>query len=80
MRSDDWALLLGRVLIGALFVPSGLAKLLGFGAFAASLASKGLPFPEGWAGLAIAGELGGGLLIVLGAEARLALKRRSLSF
>src|SRR5690349_881101 len=71
LRPDDWALLLGRILIGALFVPSGFSKLVGFGAFTASLASKGLPVPELWAALAVAAELGGGLLIVLGAETRL---------
>ena len=70
MRSDDGALLLGRILIGALFVPSGFAKLVGFSAFAASLTSKGLPFPEAWAALAVVTELGGGLLIVVGAEIR----------
>jgi putative oxidoreductase len=72
IRSDDWALLLGRLFVGALFVPSGFGKLVAFNAFAASLASKGLPVPEAWAALAVAFELGGGLLVVLGAFTRMA--------
>ena len=42
-RSEDAALLFGRLLIAALFLPSGFNKLMTFSAFAASLAAKGLP-------------------------------------
>ena len=46
-RLNDRALLLGRLLLAALYLPSGISKLLGFGAFAASLGAKGLPYSEG---------------------------------
>ena len=39
-RSDDAALLLGRLLIAALLLPSGIEKLLGFSKFAASLSGS----------------------------------------
>ena len=44
-RSEDAALLLGRLFIAALFLPSGFAKLMAFSTFAASLAAKGVPYP-----------------------------------
>lgn len=69
-RTNDAALLLGRLAIGALFFPSGLGKVLAFSAFAASLASKGLPYPEVLAALAVAAELGGGLALILGLQTR----------
>jgi len=52
-RTQDAALLVGRLLMAALFLPGGIAKALAFSAFAASLADKGLPFPEVWAAAAV---------------------------
>ena len=69
-RTNDAALLLGRLLVAALFVPGGFNKLVAFPGFAASLAAKGLPYPEVWAVLAVAAELGGGLAVLLGFQAR----------
>jgi putative oxidoreductase len=69
-RTNDAALLLGRLLMAALFVPGGFSKLTAFSAFAASLAAKGLPYPEIWAALAVAAELGGGLAVLLGFQTR----------
>ena len=43
-RSQDGALLLGRLFVAALFLPSGLNKLLTFSSFAASLGAKGVHF------------------------------------
>ena len=43
VKSDDLILLLGRVALGAIFVKSGLQKLMALGAFAASLAGRGVP-------------------------------------
>ena len=54
---NDTALLLGRPLLAALFLPSGFSKAVGFGAFSASLASKGLPYSEAWAAAAVAIEV-----------------------
>ena len=65
-RGDDLALLVGRVLIAALFLPSGFIKLMSFSKFAASLAAKGLPYPEVWAVLAVAVELLGPLALIVG--------------
>ena len=52
-RTEDAALLTGRLLMAALFLPGGIMKALGFSAFAASLADKGLPSPELWAAAAV---------------------------
>jgi putative oxidoreductase len=56
-RIDDAALLGGRVLMTALFLPSGFLKLLDFPGFVASLGTKGLPMPLGWAIVAVGIEV-----------------------
>jgi putative oxidoreductase len=65
-RSDDVALLVGRLLMASLFLPSGFYKATEFGRFSASLVGKGLPYPELWAFAATAAELGGAIALVLG--------------
>jgi putative oxidoreductase len=67
---QDVVSLVGRVLLASLFVPAGFGKIGGFERTVASIASKGLPLPEVGAALAIAVELGGGLMLVLGWKAR----------
>ena len=53
-RCQPLLMLLGRLAIGALFLPSGFGKLTTLGTFAQSLAAKGVPaamayFPfSGW--------------------------------
>ena len=59
----DGAALVGRLLLAALFVMSGFNKIGG-------IASKGLPMPQVLAGLAVAIELVGGILLVVGWKAR----------
>ena len=75
LRTDglttDVALLTARLFIGVCFVIHGLGKLglVGSGnlnGFAGWLKSLGLPFPELQARLAMAAEIGGGLLITFG--------------
>jgi putative oxidoreductase len=62
--------LLGRVLIGLPFLMSGFGKLAAYGATTAYIGSVGLPMASlGWA-IAVAFEIGGGLLLVLGFRAR----------
>jgi len=62
-----------RVVFGALMVVHGLQKLMaGHAAFAASVAAMGVQKPELIAWLVIAGELGLGTLLVLGALTRVA--------
>jgi putative oxidoreductase len=65
-RSEDLALFLGRLFVAALFLPSGFNKLMNFSAFAASLASKGMPYPEIVAGLLVAAEFLGPLALIVG--------------
>lgn len=67
----DLALLIGRVAIGACFVTHGLGKLglVGSGnmeGFVGWLKSLGVPYAEIQARLAMASEIGGGILLALG--------------
>lgn len=62
--------LLGRILIGAPFVLSGMSKLASHDATVAYIGSIGLPLPQlGWL-IAIAVELGGGALLLSGYRVR----------
>ena len=62
--------LIGRLLIGLPFLMSGIGKLTTYAATTAYIGSVGLPLaPLGWA-IAVAFEIGGGLLLVLGFQAR----------
>ena len=70
MEGTRFLPLLGRVLIGLPFLMSGLGKVATYGATTAYIGSVGLPLaPFGWA-IAVAFEIGGGLLLVLGFRAR----------
>ena len=64
--------LVGRVLLAAIFILSGVGKIFAPEATVGYIASAGLPFPQ----LAFLGavlvELGGGLLLVVGYKTRLA--------
>ena len=62
--------LLARILIAQLFVVAGFGKLAAFGKTTAFLAKSGLPLPEVLVVLAIALELGGGILLILGWKVR----------
>ena len=66
----DVILLLGRVALGAIFVKSGLQKLMALSAFAASLASRGVPQSSVWAAIGATVEFVGGILIVTGLRTR----------
>jgi putative oxidoreductase len=68
--SEDVILLLGRVALGAIFVKSGLQKLMALSAFAASLASRGVPQSETWAVIGATVEFVGGIMIVTGFKVR----------
>lgn len=59
-----------RILLAAIFVPSGFHKLAHFGDFESSIAGKGLPLPVIWSLAAVAVELLGGLCVLLGALTR----------
>jgi putative oxidoreductase len=67
---QDTLALIGRVLVAWLFIPSGYGKIAGFSGVAASIAAQGVPFPEVCAAIAIAAELGLGLMLLVGWQAR----------
>ena len=67
---QDTFALIGRILIAYLFVPSGWGKLMHFAGVVASIQSKGVPLPEVCAAIAVAVELGLGLLVLVGFQAR----------
>jgi putative oxidoreductase len=72
----DFGALVGRILLAAIFVYSGLGKVMNMGAFASATSSHfvhaGLPASLVYPGLylSVAVELGGGLLIMAGLQAR----------
>src|SRR5580692_1759997 len=57
---------LGRLLIGLPFAMSGFGKLASYGSTTAMIAAAGLPVPPLAYAVAVAAELGGGLLLVAG--------------
>jgi putative oxidoreductase len=64
------AALVGRTLLGLIFVISGYGKIAGFSGTAAFMASKGMPMTEVLLVGTIAIELLGGLMLVAGLKAR----------
>ena len=69
---SDTLLLLGRILLGSIFVISGYGKLMGLAAFAASLEKNGVPSASMLAPVGACVEFFGGLAILLGIELRYA--------
>jgi putative oxidoreductase len=62
--------LIGRALIALLFIPAGYGKIAGFAGVSGYIASKGVPLPEVAAAIAVAAELGLGLLLLVGFQTR----------
>jgi putative oxidoreductase len=60
----------GRLLIGLPFAMSGLGKLGAYAGTTALISSAGLPLPPLAFAVAVAVELGGGLLLIAGYQAR----------
>jgi putative oxidoreductase len=60
----------GRLLIGLPFAMSGLSKLAAIGPTTEMIRAAGLPLPSLALALSVAVELGGGLLLVAGFQAR----------
>jgi len=62
--------LLGRILLGLIFVMSGMTKITGFEATQQQMASQGMPLTAFLLVGAIVLEIGGGLSVILGLWAR----------
>ncbi len=71
-KSDGLILLAGRLALGVIFVKSGFQKLMALGAFAASLAGRGVPASSFWAVVGATVEFVGGILVVAGLKTRYA--------
>lgn len=70
--ASDLALLISRVLLGAIFLWSGYGKLTALSGFTAGMEAAGVPMASVTAPLGAAVEFLGGLAIILGAWTRLA--------
>src|SRR5258706_12893164 len=71
MDSTSYLSFAGRLLIGLPFAMGGLSKLAAYGPTTAMIAAVGLPVPPLAFAVAVAVELGGGLLLIAGYQARL---------
>lgn len=69
-RRRDGVLLVGRLAISAIYIPSGFSKLAHLESFAQSLGRRDVPGGEATAVLAAAVEFFGGLAIAIGFRAR----------
>jgi putative oxidoreductase len=72
--------LYGRLLIGLPFAMSGLSKLAAYGPTTEMIAAVGLPAPPLAFAVAVAVELGGGLLLIAGFQTRLVATALTLHF
>src|SRR5579863_8674890 len=71
MNSTSYLAFAGRLLIGVPFAMSGLSKLAAYGATTAMIGAVGLPVPPLAFAVAVAIELGGGLLLIAGFQTRI---------
>ena len=71
MDSTRYLSFAGRLLIGLPFAIGGLSKLAAYGPTTAMITAAGLPLPPLAFAVAVAVELGGGLLLIAGYQARL---------
>ena len=67
---DKYGPLLGRILLTVIFIIAGIQKIADFSGTAAFMASKGLPMANILLVPTIILELGGGLMILVGWQAR----------
>lgn len=67
-NTSDALLLIGRIMLGLIFVRSGFGKMLDIGAFAAGLPARGVPMFFGY--IAAPVEFFGGLALILGFATR----------
>jgi putative oxidoreductase len=72
MNTTNATLLAGRVLLAACFLPSVISRASNLSGFAASLASKGLPYTDLLAAAVMIVEIFGPVALILGLAPRLA--------
>jgi putative oxidoreductase len=65
-RANDALLLLARLLMAALFLPSGIAKAMNLAPFTQMLDNNGLPYAEVWAYAAVGVEILGSIALIVG--------------
>ena len=63
-------LLVGRILLAAIFLVAGIRKVMAFAGTVGYFTKLGFPAPEAMAVLAILIEVGGGALLILGWQTR----------
>lgn len=68
--ADSGVIFIARIALAVLFLWSGVMKLLGYAGFVGYLQSKGVPFVQIAAPIAVAIETLGGLFLVLGFKIR----------
>ena len=69
-QKQDIALLIGRLFVASMFLPSGIDKLMNFSKFAGSLAAKRFPYAKAWAVAGVAIEVLGSIALIVGAWAQ----------
>ena len=70
-KCGGWAVPVGRILLGLLFLVFGIAKLTGFDGATQMVAAGGFPAPAFFAVVTIIFEIGGGLMLISGFHARM---------
>ena len=70
--TERYAPLFGRIFLSLIFIVSGFGKLLDFGGTAGYMETYGIPMPSLLLVFAILFELGGGALLLIGFQSRLA--------
>lgn len=64
--------LIGRILLAAIFIPSGFGKIAGWSQTLAGMTAKGLPYPDVLLVITIVLELAGAAMLIMGWYARFA--------
>ena len=70
-KYQDIALLVGRILIGALFLIAAYGKMKGYGGTVGYFTKLGIPMPEIATPLSIAFEALAGILLIIGYQTRI---------
>lgn len=70
-NAKHWAALAGRILLSQIFILSGLMKIVGWSQTAEQMAAEGMVAVPFFLTMAILFEVGGGLCVLLGWQARL---------